>query len=808
MKKRKGLRNLIFALIILIMCSSPIFAGCSFSLVGSSSQLEAPAISLYSTSMCIGWGNVNKAKYYSVYCNDVYLDKVYPSGGGTSCLYDFSSCLTEDGNYTFSVIAIPSYRLMQNSEESNKVTYSYDSRVKSVPIPTDTSVETLDGVDLKAQAQGTRISFTKLPDSDISGYELYLYSQSTGLNIYSITDTTIELQTSVYSLKHEIYAYALGIIQGNKHYVCTEVSYINPDSYTGYTDRIYTFDGYINDYYIDSLVELRNIAYYSFIYRIPTIDIKLSQSFENNIVSTYSGSSKGDKLATAYVDTFGYMYETRDAYSITCSYTQGNSREYSISVSYNDYLNSENLPACDTSYLPPEDSYYKELDWAPSYETTTLTLRKNDEKYNVNPYDDFVSDKQFLSTVVSSSEELYWAVENKVTPIPEEGSMAEEIYCLAKATLNSIISDQMTDYEKALAIFDWISANTSYDYYSLAEDGETYDTTSNTIIPSYYLEGVFITGFAVCDGFSKAFSLMCNMEGIDAIRIVGTAYTGTSYGGHAWNKVLIDKYPDDGVGAQYYLVDITWSAFNGSEDEISTHGYFLLGDDAVATTHVVFSRRQKFNYYNASVGFDYYNYQKFVYNKKSYDLVIDSDKDATALFYYMFVNQVRTMEVVVDYDYMRSVYRQAHPTALVSTYEDIVSATINKFRALKFNEQYFLLHTNYWAQGLYNDDGDLGATLVLEQYLLIDSNGEVGHLVEGLSHYGIEGKYKIYVEESFLGDVLGDNQVELVEELFASQLSEKGLEADFVYKSKEESGINTGEFKYLYEMSVSKVTTS
>ena len=93
------------------------------------------------------------------------------------------------------------------------------------------------------------------------------------------------------------------------------------------------------------------------------------------------------------------------------------------------------------------------------------------------------SDKQFLETSVYSSEELYWAVENKVTPIPVKDSPAEDIYNLAKDTLRNIISDDMTDYEKALCIFDWICTNTVYDNYSTFPT--SYGDYCNTNIPNF-----------------------------------------------------------------------------------------------------------------------------------------------------------------------------------------------------------------------------------------------------------------------------------------------------------------------------------
>ena len=197
--------------------------------------------------------------------------------------------------------------------------------------------------------------------------------------------------------------------------------------------------------------------------------------------------------------------------------------------------------------LTPPAYAYEEIEWTTFYDNCGYTMREDDEKYDSQDYV-FASDSQFLYTNVSSSEQLYWAVENKVTPICETGNRAEIIYNKAKDVLNSIISDSMTDYEKVLSIYDWINANTVYDYYALTSEayaqtsidkwGHYYTAIeSATLLPVYYLEGVFMTGYAVCDGFSKAFSLLCNMEGIDALRIVGTV----NGEGHAWNKVEIDN---------------------------------------------------------------------------------------------------------------------------------------------------------------------------------------------------------------------------------------------------------------------------
>lgn len=808
------------------MSFCPVLTGCDFSV--SAEQIDTPIVEIYPSSKCIIWQKVRYARTYDIYINNSKCaESVSSSDEINSRLFDFSPYLGNEGEYTIKVIARSGRKLMKDSDFSEEVIYDYkyDYDDYSVPIPTDTSVEVSDSLHIDALLSGTRLTYSPIDDSSITAYKLYLYSAKTGLNEYVLDAQSVELQSSKYGLKNEIYAIRLGVTKGNKDIICTDVMYLNPENYAGFTDRIYTFDGYINDYYIDNLVELRNIVYYSFIYRECDLKVKLSESFEEDIISTYVGANPQSRLINAVVESFEYLYETRNVYDITCNPDSPSNRIYTIHINYNAYKNSSGLMECDLSNTPPEGGYYPELEWTPSYEKSTLPKRSES-------YDDFVSDKQFISTTVSSSEELYWAVENKVTPIVEENSMAERIYNIAKDTLREIISDSMTDYQKCLAIFDWISANTVYDYYSLGDDGETYTTYSVTNIPAYYLEGVFITGYAVCDGFSKAYSLLCNMEGIDAIRIVGTAVSGNSQGGHAWNKVLLDN--NDGIGGEYYLVDITWSAiaYEGKDNEVSTHEYFLISDQEVASSHYSYYLREKFYYYYAYSNFNYYNNERFIYGGAQHDLIIDSDADARAVFYYMLESGLDTMEVVVDYNYMYRTYElsargSSSNYPVIYSYSDIVSATIEKFRTLKFDEQYFTLHTNMWSVVRYTTKGVTGSNsnslqgcgviLVLEQNFLIDAENEAGQLMNKILGDKLYGAYDLYITETMLGVVLGDipegsegdYYETLASRLFANSISGKNVDVTFEYVGKDgettynDDGTIDEECQYVFKMYVS-----
>ena len=136
---------------------------------------------------------------------------------------------------------------------------------------------------------------------------------------------------------------------------------------------------------------------------------------------------------------------------------------------------------------------------------------------------------------VETSQQLYYVVENKYKPILKKNSIAEKIYFTAKDILNSIIDDTMNEYQKAKQIYNYICSEISYDYITSGES--TYNLNENL---AYVLEGVFLNQNAVCDGKSKAYSLLCNMENINNVRVTAI---NDKYQGHAYNYLKIfDKW--------------------------------------------------------------------------------------------------------------------------------------------------------------------------------------------------------------------------------------------------------------------------
>lgn len=183
---------------------------------------------------------------------------------------------------------------------------------------------------------------------------------------------------------------------------------------------------------------------------------------------------------------------------------------------------------------------------------------------------------------VETSEQMVYAVERGYRPyFAHSDSEPALIYKKAREVLGQIVKDGMNDYDKLLAIHDWIALNIIY-------DTELYDMANTADgIQSYRgfnLEGVFIDGRAVCDGITKAFMLMSRIEGIECIRVSGTLNGGN----HAWNKVKLD-----GI---WFVVDVTGDdailRIKDTDGETTKyifeelrHIYFLTSDAKISETH-------------------------------------------------------------------------------------------------------------------------------------------------------------------------------------------------------------------------------
>lgn len=384
-----------------------------------------------------------------------------------------------------------------------------------------------------------------------------------------------------------------------------------------YASHFHDYGGYAQNRYITSKEELKNLILF-------VLENKIAE------ITFYAGYSTPETVKND-------VSEVRD-----CVEESGIIPGYSLETSGNEFTIKFRFFADEAGLIETVNS--------PEYDAPDGFMDAVQNTYSKPHYDDNVKKERnfYIDSVketmsVSTSNMLYKAVAWGYKPV-FMGSQAEnlkQIYDNAKDALSYIVSDEMSEYEKVHAIYDYIIYNVRYDH-DCANAQDKYNTNNALLTEEekrelqnlnlnekmkyygYYLEGIFLNKFykkdmhAVCDGKSKAFVLMCGIEGITAVRISGKASSdGQNPGGHAWNKVLLDL---NGTGdKEWYFVDTTWGDVGDDSKEFLSHAYFLLSDDEVKNTH---DENPGHDYPKAEGKFDYYAHETYTSNGTEYNYVI------------------------------------------------------------------------------------------------------------------------------------------------------------------------------------------
>ncbi len=159
---------------------------------------------------------------------------------------------------------------------------------------------------------------------------------------------------------------------------------------------------------------------------------------------------------------------------------------------------------------------------------------------------------KILKSLFSDNPELFYINPNAVSINMSPGILAVSVKFLYtqaqsehfKSEIANVISNVqsllVSGVDKEKTVHDYIAENVKY-------SKDLNETAAHTI------KGALVDGYAVCDGFSKAFKLLCDAAGIPCILISGTA---TNSNGeterHAWNIVRKNK--------KNYHVDVTWNS--------------------------------------------------------------------------------------------------------------------------------------------------------------------------------------------------------------------------------------------------------
>ena len=119
-----------------------------------------------------------------------------------------------------------------------------------------------------------------------------------------------------------------------------------------------------------------------------------------------------------------------------------------------------------------------------------------------------------------------------------QNTLAQAILVRERLYASGALSQDMSQYEKAKAYFDWLCTNCDYDYYC----------TDNSLSHSAY--GAFHNHLAVCDGYTAAYNLLLRLEGIDCHAIDREDWD------HMWTVAVLD-------GVSYHI-DTTWGDQTGT----------------------------------------------------------------------------------------------------------------------------------------------------------------------------------------------------------------------------------------------------
>ena len=373
-----------------------------------------------------------------------------------------------------------------------------------------------------------------------------------------------------------------------------------------YASHFHDYGGYAQNRYITSKEELKNLILF-------VLENKIAE------IKFYAGYSTPETVKND-------VSEVRD-----CVEESGIIPGYSLETSGNVFTIKFRFFADEAGLVPTVNS--------PEYDAPDGFMDAVQNTYSKPHYDNVKKTRNFYidsvkeTMSVSTSNMLYKAVAWGYKPV-FMGSQADnlkQIYDNAKDALSYIVSDEMSEYEKVHAIYDYIIYNVRYDHdCANAEDAYVSGNLSlneKMKYYGYYLEGIFLDKFykkdmhAVCDGKSKAFVLMCGIEGITAVRISGEASSdGKNFGGHAWNKVLLDL---NGTGdKEWYFVDTTWGDVGDDSKEFLSHAYFLLSDDEVKNSHV---EKPGHDYPKAEGKFDYFAHETYTSSGTEYNYVITNN---------------------------------------------------------------------------------------------------------------------------------------------------------------------------------------
>lgn len=511
----------------------------TFSFVVPETKLAAPtnvALNTANHKYIVSWNAVTNASFYVV--------KLFNSATNKSVFfdtntlnYDFTSSMTQGGEYTVSVKAFA-----ETLETYAPSVFSTGVDFESVGY-LETPVLTLSG--------------STLSWPSVDGATGYIVATTEGKTM-STAQTSINLASTSLLSDDNMTALFVQAISGNTY------NYDSPYSngvtwYRSSTKPSLTATEleYMNndfDLCADDSDELQKIVFYAMYYRL------------SNIKFTYNSS---------YLTRSGVNSAVR---------TQLSAYNEIMSISYATFVSPDNIATLTITFNHPNTPSILATGSKNVEQSNKIAPISYTDTPRADDFDEFLINNRTKSLVVFNSDQLYVALQNGYKPVfTSTNSPARSVYERGKEVLREIIDNGMTELQKLNAIYDWLSYNVKYDY-NLLQITEQLESTNPdgaqeelSKYDGFYIEGVmFDGGQAVCDGISKTFVMLASIENISIYKVSGRANGGN----HAWNKVALDL--DGNSVKEWYTIDVTWGDMTVQEGnnytEYLAHTYYLVTD--------------------------------------------------------------------------------------------------------------------------------------------------------------------------------------------------------------------------------------
>lgn len=134
----------------------------------------------------------------------------------------------------------------------------------------------------------------------------------------------------------------------------------------------------------------------------------------------------------------------------------------------------------------------------------------------------------------------------------------------------SAMPEYEDEYDKARYLHDYLATTVRYTY---ADETKIHHCTPYAAL---------ITGSGMCESYSRAYALLCNMAGIECFMVMYDQSQSSDGVGHMWNMVKIN--------GNYYHVDVTNDSFTGQMDypeNYVAYDYFLTDEDGLTESGLI-----------------------------------------------------------------------------------------------------------------------------------------------------------------------------------------------------------------------------